>query len=458
MDKNLHLLKSHIHFVGIGGIGMCGLAHLLVQMGATVSGSDQKESDQTYTLEQMGVTVSIGHREGLVEGKDVVVVSTAIPANNPEIIEAKKLGIPVIARAEALAEMMRLKRGIAVAGSHGKTTTTSLLGMSFLENNQDPTVFVGGVVQSLGGTATYGSGDWLIAEADESDGSFHKLAPEIVILTNVDYDHLDFYKSKDKQERSFYRFAERIPFYGSLIYCGDDGVLNRLLTEFPKKKYSYGFGIENDYQLITLQPSKKYLCKLPNEKEIELNLSLPGDHNALNALSVIATSDILGLNLEKVKHSIESFRGVRRRFQVLSNYKGTFIDDYAHHPTEIKNVLKTAKESFPGQVVRVFFQPHRYTRLQDFWTEFQECFDGADEVFLLDVYSAGEAPIENVNSEVLAQSIHQAKHIGGSLYDLAMMMESFDFSNSVNLFLGAGDIYKLSLNLVERLEQTLLEA
>lgn len=333
----MRIQKAKFHFVGVGGIGMCGLAELLHNLGCKVSGSDTNENANTTHLKEIGVTIFKGHKASQVGDADVVVDSSAIPFGNPEISEARALQIPLIPRAEALAEIMRLKRGIAVAGTHGKTTTTSLVSSIFLQGKMNPTIFVGGKLEMIRSTALLGTGEWLIAEADESDGSFHKLSPEIAIITNIDSDHLDHYKTFENLQNSFHDFALKVPFYGLCIACGDDHQVVKIFEHYPKRKVLYGFGANND---LILEGEKGHYKLFKNEKGIkelmgEFKLQVPGRHNALNAAAAIAAGLAAGVSFEDCQRGLAMYGGVDRRFHFKGEAAGIKVyDDYGHHPTE----------------------------------------------------------------------------------------------------------------------------
>ncbi|MCB0415881.1 MAG: UDP-N-acetylmuramate--L-alanine ligase [Bdellovibrionales bacterium] len=401
------IANSNVHFIGIGGIGMCGLAELLHKMGAQVTGSDLSKNGQTENLEKLGISVFYGHDKKNIHSQvDVVVYSSAVKSDNIEFQMAKELKIPMIPRAEALAEIMLLKKGIAVAGTHGKTTTTSLVSSIFLEAELAPTIFVGGVVDKIKSTAQLGDGEWLIAEADESDGSFHRLSPYLSVITNIDSDHLDFYGSFEAVQKSFYDFALRVPFYGKVIVYGDDPKNRTLFRDFPKKILFYGFDKENDYRLE--RGNGHFKVYIENQEVLTFFPTMPGDHNALNCLAALSVSHSAGIDLQVCKSGIEGFSGVARR----SQYKGKFneieiYDDYGHHPTEIEAVLKAFKEKVHEGRLVALFEPHRYSRTKDCWQGFVKAFENVDELFVIDIYPAGENPISGIESSRLAQEIDQ---------------------------------------------------
>ena len=436
------LMKSKVHFIGVGGIGMSGLAELLHNMGATVSGSDMSENSQTSHLKKLGVTVFKGHDQSQVSDCDVVVYTSAVKPTNVEYKQAQSLGIPLIPRAEALAEIMLLKKGVAIAGTHGKTTTTSLAASVFINAKVDPTIVVGGRLDLIKSTALLGEGKWLIAEADESDGSFSRLSPEMVVITNIDSDHLDHYKTFENVKRAFYDFATRIPFYGKLIFCGDDRTAFELFKSFPKTKYSYGFGEFNDY--ILQGECGKYKVYKGKELLGDVSIPMPGKHNALNALAAIVSGLQAGFSFDVCAKGIESFGGVDRRFQHKAEIDGVdYYDDYAHHPTELKAVFSAFSEKYPDRNLKVVFQPHRYKRTQDCWADFSESFTGVDELFLLNIYPAGEAPIEGVTSELLLKEIpiEKKRVIPQNDEGISLIKKSIK-KGDVVVMLGAGNVAK----------------
>lgn len=434
------LIQSRIHFIGIGGIGMAGLAQLLHSLGAHVQGSDIAENQQTQFLRSLGVLVFQGHKPQHVFESDVVVFSSAIDSNNVELKEARRLKIPLIPRAEALDEVMRLKRGIAVAGSHGKTTTTALTAAAFLEAGANPTVVVGGRLDLFKSTALVGDGEWFIAEADESDGRLLRLNPEIIVITNIDNDHLDHFGSFENLKKAFYEFALKIPFYGTAILCGDDPLIREVFSQFPKRVIYYGFNKENDLVLEGQKGIYSYYCG--QDKLGGFQLALPGRHNALNALAALAVCRETGLPQARAIRGIERFQGVDRRFQKMGSAGNIDVyNDYAHHPTEIRAVLSGAKERFPQRRIVVLFQPHRYSRTKNCWNEFLNCFQEADEVFLADIYGFGESPIPGTDGKSLAQQIAQPKAHYLAENEIDEIYKKLQ-PGDVLLLLGAGDIWR----------------
>lgn len=446
------IAQSRVHLVGIGGIGMSGVAEILLGFGAKVTGSDLKSSERTQRLESLGAKIYKGHDASYVKEADVVVYSSAIDAKNPEILEAYEQKIPVISRAEALAELMRAKRGVAIAGTHGKTTTTSMLAAIFDSAERSPTVVSGGVVVKLGTNAQLGSGEWFIAEADESDGSFDRLTPEISVVTNIDNDHIAHYGSFDSLIESFFKFSDRIPFYGTVVYCGDDLDCKTCFSKLRKKTISYGFDDENEFCLKSLKHDKYSITH--NGKELGSFVSpLPGDYNALNSLAAIVVALRAGLSFEEACKGIESFKGVQRRFDIKldSEEKDLMIvDDYAHHPTEVSAVLSACKKKFLGARVKCVFQPHRYSRLEACWDQFLNAFDQSDELYLLPVYEAGEKPIKGYSSETLSKAVMHERVVFIDETDPKKVAESLkkNFkSGDLLITLGAGDVYKVSEDL-----------
>ena len=446
----MKLAKARVHFIGIGGIGMCGLAELLHNMGAKVSGSDLQESAQTQRLSEMGIQVSIGHAAQNVEGREVVVYSSAVLPANPEFAAAKKQKIPLIARAEALAEIMRLRRGVAIGGSHGKTTTTSMTASIFLEGKLNPTIVIGGRLDLIKSTALLGTGEWLVAEADESDGTFLRLSPEIAVVTNVDNDHLDHYGSIAHVQKAFVDFANRIPFYGLAIVCGDDPLAREAFKEFGKRIVYYGFNNEND--VVLSRTNDGFQLTKDGKKLGFFALHVPGEHNALNATAAIVAGMEAGLSFDICAKGLRSFRGVDRRFQHRGHKSGVDVyDDYGHHPTEIRAVLQAMRERFPDRRLVTVFQPHRYSRTKLCWDQFLKCFDQTDLLYLMDIYSAGEQPIPEVSTERFIEKIkkqnrkvqiHYVKGRGDQ--GLELVQKSLQ-AKDILLTLGAGDIWKLGV-------------
>lgn len=439
---------KHIHLIGIGGIGMSGLGQLLVQNGYKVTGSDLGRGDAVRALETLGVRVFQGHDPLHVQGAELVVYSSAVKAENPELSTARKNDILCITRGEMLAELMRIKYGIAVAGAHGKTTTTSMTGVALVHAGLDPTVVVGGRVDNFGGTnARLGQGDFMVVEADESDGSFNRLSPSIAIITNMDREHVDHYGSMEALEAAFITFANKVPFYGLTVFCGDDPALQRLQSRITRRKRSYGFGAQNAYRIESYQPTEqgsRFTVRIGGNS-VELSLQVPGKHNALNAVAALAVADELGLARGQVAEALASYRGVARRFQLRGERAGVhFYDDYAHHPTEIAATLAAARERFPHARLRVVFQPHRFSRLSDLWEGFADCFADCDGVSVTEVYAAGEAPLAGISGSHFAEALAKRRAIpvhkaDDGLHGVEHWIKE-SVAGDVILTLGAGDL------------------
>jgi UDP-N-acetylmuramate--alanine ligase len=457
----------HVHFVGVGGIGMSGLAEILRTMDFEVSGSDLKSGENTKRLEQLGVRCFEGHRAENITGADVLVFSSAIDKQNPEIARARELEIPIISRAEMLAELMRVKYCVTIAGSHGKTTTTSLVATVLRQAGLDPTVVVGGRVNSLGSNARLGLGDLFVAEADESDGSFLKLTPTIAVVTNIDAEHLDHYGTHEKVKDAFVQFTNKIPFYGLAVLCLDHPHVQEILPRIDRRHVTYGISRQADFRAknIRFEGLKTRFDALRHGESIgEFVVGMPGAHNVLNALAVLAVADELEVPLDVVREAIGSFHGVQRRFTVVGQpaierdgAKGDVlvIDDYGHHPAEVEATLIAAQNGFDRRVV-VAFQPHRYTRTQSLFAEFTRAFNRADVVVVTDVYAAGEAPIEGATGEALAAAIkahgHHAVHYVGDKKKVGAALHEIARPGDLVIALGAGDINASARELVAILE------
>jgi len=450
----------HIHFVGIGGVGMSGIAEILVNLGYAVSGSDQKRTETIERLERLGAKVFIGHEAANVEGAQVVVYSSAVARENVEVTAARQRQIPVIPRAEMLAELMRLKYGIAVAGTHGKTTTTSMVGAVLAEGRLDPTIVVGGRVLSLGTNARLGQGEHLVAEADESDGSFLKLTPTIAVVTTVDAEHLDHYGTLEAVRDAFVAFLNKVPFYGAAIVCLDEPNVQLLLPRVEKRVITYG--LESSADLVA---RRVRLEGLTSRFEVvyhghplgECTLRVPGRHNVANALAAIAVGLDVEVPFVSIQKALAAFAGVQRRFQLRGNVAGvTVVDDYGHHPAEIRATLAAAKAGFDGRVVAVF-QPHRFTRTFHLRDEFATAFNQADVLVLMDIYAAGETPIEGVSAADLAERIRAHGHrnvtyLGGDRAQLLDHLCDITRPGDLVLTLGAGDVGQLGPALLARLD------
>jgi UDP-N-acetylmuramate--alanine ligase len=453
---------KHIHFVGIGGIGMSGIAELLLNLGYRISGSDLQESEITQRLETLGGKVHIGHDAAWIEGADVVVTSSAIVPDNPEVMAAVNSLIPVIPRAEMLAELMRLtKFGIAIAGSHGKTTTTSMIAWLLAEAELDPTVVIGGKVDCLGGTnAKLGEGDFLVAEADESDGSFLKLTPVLEVVTNIDLEHLDFYSSIEQIKSVFLQFIDKIPFYGAVILCLDDPHVASILPEVKKRFLTYGLTSQaNIYAKTITSAGLKTRFEVCRENEIlgEITLSLAGVHNVYNALATVTVGLELDIPFAAIAAALQSFSGVQRRLQIKGERRDiTVIDDYGHHPTEIRATLSALRDAWPSRRIVVLFQPHRYSRTKALAEEFSTAFHEADILLLTEIYSAGEIPIPGVTSEALLDGIkkhgHRHAYLEPDLNGLLDRAMEIITPGDLVLTLGAGNIWQAGEKLLQRLK------
>jgi UDP-N-acetylmuramate--alanine ligase len=450
---------KHIYFVGIGGAGMSGIAEVLLNLGYRVSGSDLKLSETTERLQKRGATVYQGHHEQHVTDVDVVVTSSAVKTGNPEVIAARSRAIPVIPRAEMLAELMRLKYGIAVAGAHGKTTTTSLIGTVLDRGGISPTVVIGGKLNTINTNTILGSGDFMVVEADESDGSFLKLSPTIAVVTNIDPEHLDHYGSVDEIKRAFITFTNKIPFYGLTILCLDNQHVQDLIPRLEKRYLTYGLTPQADLQACDISArglSMNFTVLRHREELGTIELPIPGVHNVLNALAAIATAMEIKLPFPIIQEALKTFGGVQRRFQLKGTFNGiNLIDDYGHHPTEIQATLRAAKAIWKGRLV-VLFQPHRYTRTRDLYREFLSAFNQADLLLLTDIYPAGEDPLPGVTSEVLFRGIRERGH-KNVLYvprreETADKLISLLKPGDTVITLGAGDIWQLGEELMRKLQ------
>jgi UDP-N-acetylmuramate--alanine ligase len=442
---------GRIHMVGIGGSGMSGIAEVLHNLGYEVSGSDQGRTPVTDRLVSLGIRVAEGHRADLVRGAAVVVASTAVRETNVEVAEARNLGIPVIARAEMLAELMRMKHGVAVAGAHGKTTTTSLVAAVLAEGGLDPTVVVGGRLKAFGASALLGAGDFLVAEADESDGSFLRLNPSIAVITNIDREHLDHYKGGLPEiQDAFTLFANKIPFYGAAVVCIEDPEVRKVLPRFERRVVTYGAETDAAYKVqdVRTHPDLSLSFDVYERGFLlgRARLRMPGRHNALNATAAVAVGRELGVSVKDVLAALEGFEGVSRRFEVKGEAEGILVvDDYGHHPSEIRAVLAAAREHTDRRLV-VLFQPHRFSRTRDLLEEFGTCFDDADLLFLASIYPAGEDPIEGVTTDLIAERIRARGtvvcHTVGELDEFPAAVRPELKKGDMVLTLGAGSIHR----------------
>jgi UDP-N-acetylmuramate--alanine ligase len=449
---------KHIHFVGIGGIGMSGIAEVLLNLGYKVSGSDMKESDTTERLRGLGGEIYIGHQGANITSPHVVVISSAVKDDNVEVIAARERQIPVIPRAEMLAELMRLKYGVAIAGAHGKTTTTSMVATVLAAGGIDPTVVIGGKLNSLGTNAKLGQGEFLVAEADESDGSFLKLTPTIAVVTNIDAEHLDYYKDIDEIKAAFLAFINKVPFYGVAVLCLDQPHIQALIPELRKRYRTYGLSNQADYQArdVSLRPLGSTFRVVHHNEDLGVfELAVPGVHNISNSLAAIAVARELEVELEVIRKALREFSGVQRRFQIKGEARGVIVvDDYGHHPTEIRATLAAAAAGMERRVV-VLFQPHRYTRTQHLLEEFFTSFNQADKLVVLDIYAAGEKPIPGVSGQTLYEGIKKHGHKDVTFIEdkekaadhLLGVLQKGDLL----ITLGAGDVWKIGERIVERL-------
>ena len=449
--------SQHAHFIGIGGIGMSGIAEILLNLGMKVSGSDLRRGPVTDRLAQLGATVYEGHEAGHVAGATVVVTSSAVGQTNPEVVEAHARKIPVIQRAEMLAELMRLKYSIAIAGMHGKTTTTSMVASVLAAGGLDPTVVVGGRVDAMGSNARLGTTQYLVAEADESDRSFLKLSPILAVVTNLDREHMDCYRDMADVERAFLEFMDRVPFYGAVTACLDNPPLAAILPRVSRRVFTYGVGAEADYRLEFLKagqgPFARFLVTTASGPLGPFELHVPGGHNVLNATAAVAIAHQLEVAPEKIAEGLNRFRGVDRRFQQRGRARGvSVVDDYGHHPTEIRATLAAARECGHKRIF-VVFQPHRYTRTLDLLDEFSGAFRDADTVVVLPIYAASEEPIPGVTAEHLASRIqgpivHYVPEFGEAVQLVAAQVREGDLI----LTLGAGSVSQLAPQILAALE------
>ncbi|MGA6924150.1 MAG: UDP-N-acetylmuramate--L-alanine ligase [Desulfosarcina sp.] len=455
----MYLKKYHIHFVGIGGIGMSGIAELLLNLGYRVSGSDLKASDITANLERLGGTVHIGHRAGQIGGADVVVVSSAIDADNPEVAAARQASVPVIPRAEMLAELMRLKYSVAVAGAHGKTSTTSLVANVLAGGGLDPTVVIGGKLKSIGSNAVLGQGDFIVAEADESDGSFLKFSPAIAVVTNIDREHMDFYGDLDAIKKVFLSFIDRIPFYGLAVLCLDNEPLQSLIPRVKKRLITYGRSVQADFQAGDIhfgEMKSRFTVMHHGESLGEFHLAMPGLHNVTNALAAIAVGVELDIPMADIKRALENAEGVQRRLEIKGQVDDiVVVDDYGHHPTEIQVTLEAVKTNWPDRRKVVVFQPHRYTRTRALLEEFTLSFNNSDVLVVLPIYAASEAPLPGVTGEVLGARIRDHGHRNVTCLDgldaCVVHLLKILHGGDVVLTLGAGDVFRVGELLLERM-------
>jgi UDP-N-acetylmuramate--alanine ligase len=453
---------KHIHFVGIGGIGMSGIAELLLNLGYKVSGSDLNSSAITENLSRLGGVIRTGHQSQWMEGADVVVTSSAISPTNPELVRAKETNVPVIMRAEMLAELMRLKKnGIAIAGSHGKTSTTSMVSWMLASAGLDPTIVIGGKVDALGGNAKLGESEYLVAEADESDGSFLKLSPVVEVVTNIDLEHLDYYRDIEHIKSTFLEFIDKIPFYGAAIVCLDDANVADILPSIKKRTITYGLTPQADIYAddIVWRDGRIYFTvKDAVGIRGRIGIAPPGIHNVYNALAAVCVGLEYDLSFEKIQAGLESYAGVQRRMQQKGEIAGiTIVDDYGHHPTEIRATLEAIKLAWPQKRLVVLFQPHRYSRTKALFKEFQTCFHKADYLVMSDIYAASEEPIPGVTGESLleATKLHGQRYTRyiGELEKMAEKLLPMLQEGDLVLTLGAGNIVRVGEELLQLLQK-----
>ncbi|GAA5444238.1 UDP-N-acetylmuramate--L-alanine ligase [Microbulbifer sp. NBRC 101763] len=455
-----------IHFIGVGGAGMSGIAEVLQNQGYEVSGSDLRESPVTERLRKLGVEVQIGHSEANIQGVDVVVNSSAVHGDNPELIAAHNKRIPVVRRAEMLGELMRYRYGIAVAGTHGKTTTTSLIAAIFAADKKDPTFVIGGLVNAAGANAALGESRYLIAEADESDASFIHLQPMVTVITNIDADHMETYGGDfEKVKQIFIDFVHNLPFYGLAVVCGDDANVQEVIPKFSRPVLTYGFSEGNDFRIVEVnqEPLRSHFTvQRPGGDLLRVSVNTPGIHNVLNATAAIAVASDEGVSDEAIRKGLDGFQGVGRRFQIYGNFsvsddgsaeKVMLVDDYGHHPREVAATVKTVRDGWPERRLVMIYQPHRYTRTRDLFEDFVQVLSEVDKLILLDVYSAGESPIPGADGRTLARSLRnrgQVDPIFAETIDqvppvLADLLEPGD----IVLTQGAGNVGALSQKLAQ---------
>lgn len=453
-----------IHFIGIGGAGMSGIAEVLINQGYEISGSDIKASSVTERLEKKGAKVFIGHAAENIAGVDVIVNSSAVNNTNPEIIQARESRIPIVRRAEMLGELMRYRHGIAVAGTHGKTTTTSLMASILAAANQDPTFIIGGLVNSTGTNAQLGASRYLVAEADESDASFLHLQPMVAIVTNIDADHMETYGGDfSKLKKTFIEFLHNLPFYGLAVLCGDDPVIRDIMPDIARPILTYGLNEGNDFRAINVKQSQIHsefdVIRPGYEKPLHIRLHIPGIHNVLNATAVIAVATDEGLSDEAIQQGLENFQGVGRRFQVYGNFpvgtgEAMLVDDYGHHPREVQAIVRAVRDGWPDRRLVMVYQPHRYTRTRDLYEDFVDVLSTVDALILLEVYSAGEDAIPGADSRHLCRSI-RARGIIEPIFvetvdGVADIIKDLVRAGDIVITQGAGNVGVLSPELAKR--------
>jgi UDP-N-acetylmuramate--alanine ligase len=461
VDKKNSLMQRKvkcIHFVGIGGIGMSGIAEVLVNLGYHISGSDVLHSETTARLQKIGAQVVIGHAAENIGNADVVVTSTAVKADNPEVIEAHRKNIPVIPRAEMLAELLKMKFSIAVSGSHGKTTTTSMISTILAQGGLDPTMVIGGKLASIGSNARLGDGEIIVAEADESDGSFLKLSPTIAVITNIDREHLDFYPGIAEIKEAFLKFANIVPFYGCTVICSDNIHVREITPLIKRKMITYGIELPADYSAQKIKFLKRkttYGLVYKGAKLGTIELTVPGMFNIYNSLAAIAVASELKLDFATIKEGLQSFSGVQRRLEIKGRVGGiTVVDDYGHHPTEIKETLTAMRQIWKDRLI-VVFQPHRFTRTRALFDEFTKAFRDVDILIINDIYPASEEPIAGINSAALCEAIRQTgqphvKYISQAEGTIKYLLKTVKAKDTVAT-LGAGSIYKIGEEFLKQL-------
>ncbi|MGB1263251.1 MAG: UDP-N-acetylmuramate--L-alanine ligase [Cognaticolwellia sp.] len=449
-----------IHFVGIGGAGMGGIAEVLLNEGYDITGSDIGENQVVKRLTALGAKITLGHHPDNVSGASVIVVSTAINAENPELVAAHQQRIPVVRRAEMLAELMRFRHGIAIAGTHGKTTTTSLIASIFAQANLDPTFVIGGLLNSAGTNARLGSSRYLIAEADESDASFLHLQPMVSVITNIDEDHMETYQGDfEKLKDTYIEFLHNLPFYGLAVVCIDNPVVREILPRISRHVITYGFSEDADVRATQYQQSagmSSFVVERKDQAPLAISVNLPGEHNVLNALAGVAVAFDEGLDDSAIQQALQGFAGIGRRFEKLATLRTEhgemlLVDDYGHHPTEVKATIDAMRKGWPEKSLTMVFQPHRYSRTRDLFEDFVEVLSEVDNLFLLDVYAAGEAPIANADSKSLARSIRQRGQVEPIYVSdsdkLAALMATQLRDNDMVITQGAGNIGTIARNL-----------
>ena len=456
---------KQIHFIGIGGAGMSGIAEVLLNQGYTISGSDLKESQVTRRLAGMGAKIFIGHHAGNIKGANVVVNSSAVESGNPELLEAREMRIPIVRRAEMLAELMRYRHGIAVAGTHGKTTTTSLVASILAEGEKDPTFVIGGLLNSAGSNARLGESRYLVAEADESDASFLHLQPMVSIVTNIDADHMETYEGDfSRLKQTFIEFLHNLPFYGLAVVCGDDPIVQEIIPDISRSVMTYGFGEDSDYRAYdVVQQTGKLTFKVKRpgkDQDLSLSLNMPGKHNVLNATAAIAVATEEGVDDEAIIKGLSQFEGVGRRFEIYGEFDvggdelAMLVDDYGHHPREVNAIITAVRDSWPDRRLVMIYQPHRYTRTRDLYEDFVEVLSGVDQLVLLEVYAAGEQPIAGADSRSLCRSIRNRGSIdpifAAGIDAVPAVIKDIVKPGDIVITQGAGNVGMLSKELAKR--------